>query len=254
MGGGAAGGVAMTFERQATAKSRLEIEWDHPVYTPEGASSATAGQTVARSAPRALDAAVTYATLGRDDPRPLLVLRECGKCKGTDDALLDRRLSNEQTLLLMRWFHCVKVPDTVLQPDHPFHALFTDAEPPHLFVANRDGSGAITMNGQQTQSQLWKAMYEVLGRFYEEDPAVAVKERLKLLNDFDRLDSMASDVATRIDKELEKNGPKSAKLAKLKNELDQIKAEKAKLIEREKQVADLKLKAQPAPSNQRAGE
>jgi hypothetical protein len=62
-------------------------------------------------------------------------VRECKVCNKTDDALLRPGAQNERTILLSRWFHCVKVPVDVLQPDHPFNALFPDTKSEHLFVS-----------------------------------------------------------------------------------------------------------------------
>ena len=63
------------------------------------------------------------------DKRPVLILRECDKCKGTDHALLSRTLDNEQTVLLAHWFRCVKLPPNVLlTSDHPFYNLFKREE------------------------------------------------------------------------------------------------------------------------------
>ena len=59
---------------------------------------------------RTLPPEEAYAMLAGEDHRPLLVLRECMTCNGTDDALMTRKADNERTMLLSRWFHCVKLP------------------------------------------------------------------------------------------------------------------------------------------------
>lgn len=234
----------MSFERQATAKDRLKMDWDFPVYTPRK-QKATSG-TVAQEVRRALDRDVAFATITRNDQRPLLVLRECNQCKGTDDALLDRRMSNEQTLLMARWFHCIKLPDSVLQDDHPFHALFPDGKPPHLFLCDVNGEGVIAMDGDQTQTELWKAMLTVLRRSYERDAEVALKERQRILNAYDTLDSRRSELEQRYSQELEKRGPDSPKLKAIQRDLDKIAAEHKALEQREREVMDLGAKVQTA--------
>lgn len=238
-GGGGARGAAMTFERQATAKERLKLQWDFPVYEPP--QQQTTG-TVAERVRRALPRDEAFAAITGEDRRPLLVLRECGSCKGTDDALLDRRMSNEQTMLLARWFHCVKLPDSVLESDHPFHALFEGDAPPHLFLCSADGSDVAAMTGQQTQSELWKSMLGVLRSNYEREPEAALKERNRLLNAFDTLDSRRGELQKRYSQELEKRGPKSAKLKAIQRDLDELAAERRELEERERQIMDLQLK------------
>ena len=80
--------------------------------------------TVARPLRHALSSETVFRTLAGTDPRPLLVLRECAFCNGTDDALLSKGADNERTFLLSTWFHCVKLPVDVLKPDHPYYELF----------------------------------------------------------------------------------------------------------------------------------
>ena len=127
-GGGSSGrGAAMTFERQASSKRLLELRWQYPTWTPE--QKAGVG-TVAEAARRALDHAEAFAAVRGDDQRPLLVLRECSACKGTENALLSRRLDNERTLLLARWFRCVKLSEGVMLEDHPIHNLFAERAAP----------------------------------------------------------------------------------------------------------------------------
>lgn len=234
-------GMAMSFERQPSAKERLKLQWDFPVYEPPE-QKVTAG-TVAARVRRALDRDAAFAAVRGDDPRPMLVLRECGTCKGTDDALLDRRMSNEQTMLMARWFHCVKLPDSVLEADHPFHALFAGEDPPHLFLANRDGSNVVALTGDQTQTELWKAMLGVLRTNYERDPQSALRERARLLNAFDTLDARRRELEQRASQELEKRGPKSPKLKAIQRDLEELAEERKKLEAREQQVMDLGLVA-----------
>jgi len=181
--------------------------------------------------------------IASDDRRPLLVLRECDHCGGTDDALLDRRMNNEKTLLLASWLRCVKLPTHVMKGNHPFHALFGDAHPPHLFLCRHDGSGLIPMNGQQSQTELWQAMTGMLKESYTKDPEVAIKEWLKLFTKFDHCDTMEATLAERFDDELEKNGPKSLKLAEIKADLERFRKEREKAVAKEKEVRDLGLKS-----------
>lgn len=237
-------GMAMSFERQPSAKERLKLQWDFPVHEPP-AQKVTAG-TVAAHVRRALDRDAAFAAARGDDQRPLLVLRECGTCKGTDDALLDRRMSNEQTMLMARWFHCVKLPDSVLEADHPFHALFAGEDPPHLFLANRDGSGVVALTGEQTQTELWKAMLGVLRSNYERDPEGALRERARLLNAFDTIDARRRELEQRASQELEKRGPKSPKLKTIQRDLDELAEQRRELEAREQKVMDLGLVAAAA--------
>jgi hypothetical protein len=130
---------------------------------------------------RALPLEEALARICRNDPRPLLVLRECVRCTGTEDALLMRMADNERTFLLSRWFHCVKLPPAVLEPDHPFHALFPGEKPAHVFVSRADGSLRHDLVGTYSQVELWTAMKRVLASEYRDDPDRALGKLSRIL-------------------------------------------------------------------------
>lgn len=173
----------------------------------------------------------------REDRRPLLVMRECEKCKGTDHALLSRSLDNEQTVLLTRWFHCVKLPPNVLSADHPLTALFKQSKEgeriPHLFFVDPDGANKTPLPGDQSQTQLWETMFSYLDRAYEGDAKKALKELRSILNQLDRIDSQATEIRGRVDKEIEKRGPDSDKLPKMEEQLAKLEEERKKFVEKE---------------------
>lgn len=212
-GGGRGGGIAIDFRRGKSAKKLLEIDWVYPVWKPvENNAPATNGNgTVAGLVERALPLAQAYELVTDGDRRPVLILRECERCKGTDHAFLSRTLDNEQTVLLAHWFRCVKLPPNVLTDKHPFYNLFAPAEEgekiPHLFFVDPDGSNKRALPGDQPQTALWATMFEFLERCYAEDAKVAIKEMRQLLSQFDKLDAEEQLVKGRLDKEIEKNGP-----------------------------------------------
>jgi hypothetical protein len=180
-----------------------------------------------------------------EDPRPLLVMRECELCKGTDHALMSRSLDNEQTALLTHWFHCVKLPTNVLEADHPLTLMFKPEKEgdrvPHLFFCNHDGSNKTPLPGDQSQTELWATMFGYLDDAYEGNAKKAVKEMRSLLNQFDRIDNRANEIKARIDREIEKRGPESKRLKKLEAQLAKLEKERVKLLEREKEIRDLAL-------------
>lgn len=181
-----------------------------------------------------------------EDRRPLLVLRECEKCKGTDHALLSRSLDNEQTVLLTHWFHCVKLPPNVLEADHPLTNLFKRTKEgeriPHLFFVDPDGANKAPLPGDQAQTELWETMFAYLDRCYEGSAKKAVKEMRGLLSQFDRIDNQLEEIKGRMDREIEKRGPESEKLAKLEADVKKLEKEKEKLVAREKEIRALALK------------
>lgn len=188
-----------------------------------------------------------YFLVAAGDKRPLLILRECELCKGTDHAVLSRTLDNEQTVLLTHWFRCVKLPPNVLTETHPFYNLFhagaEGGKVPHLFFADPDGGHKKALPGDQSQSDLWKVMFKYLDRCYDENAKSAIKNLRKLLGQYDKLDAQEDLVRARIDKEIEKNGPKSRKLKKFNKDLDKLAKERKELREKEQKLRDLALKA-----------
>lgn len=243
------GGIALDFSRGKTSKERLEIDWHHPVWKPDE-SEVEEGRTRAAPVRRALPLEEAFALCNEGDFRPLLVVRECDLCKGSNHALLSRNLDNEQTVLLTHWFRCVKLPTHVLEDDHPLHNLFEPEKEgeriPHLFLADWDGSGVFAMPGDQSQSELWDVMFRVLDRNYDGDARKAVKEMRKLLSQYDTVDAMEKEIKARIDNEIEKRGPRSPKIKRLQNKLAELQQEREELIAREKVIRDLALKAAEA--------
>jgi hypothetical protein len=235
--------------RGPSSQSELEIRWDYPVLAPKTADSPDV--TVAVLASRALPFADAMARIAGDDRRPVLVLRECLTCTGTDDALMTRRADNEKTMLMSRWFHCVKLPADVLDPDHPFHALFEGEEPLHLFIANWDGSGRTDLNGQQSRSELWKIMEKKLAEEYASTHEPVMDEIFSILKSLDALDDNVKNLRQRLDDAIEEDGAKSTKAARLRREIDELLAERSDLRERAVRVSALKLKeADPARSEE----
>lgn len=252
--------MPIDFRRLETSKDRLEIDWNYPVYAPDrDRAPVEEGRTTTGRARAALPRERALLEIRSETRKPLLVVRECGFCKGTEEALLSRRLNNEKTLLLTKWFHCVKLPNHVLDADHPFRNLFEQEHPPHLFLCRHDGSDPVAMDGQQTQSELWDAMLALIETNYEGDAAKAVKGLLRVLDGYDAIDARLVELQDRLETTLDEDGPRSTKAKKLKRQVDELVAEREKLAEREAELLDLGLRpleedddaAKKAPSRTR---
>lgn len=253
MGGGRGGGIAIDFRRGKSAKKLLEIEWVYPVWKPTDQPSKPGDQhTVVQQVERALPIEQAYQLVTDGDRRPVLILRECERCKGTDHAFLSRTLDNEQTVLLAHWFRCVKLPPNVLTDKHPFYNLFKREKEgeriPHLFFVDPDGSNKAELPGDQPQTELWKVMFGFLDRCYAEDAKASIKELRQVLSQFDKLDAEEQLVKGRLDKEIEKNGPESDKVKKFQADLQKLGKDREKLVAREKELRDLALKTMTAPA------
>lgn len=235
--GGSADGIAPV-ARGDTAREILKLEWNFPVYkNPKQTAELAQGGTFVAERLRALPRDEAFQFISSDDPRPLLILRECGFCKGSDDALLSTRFNNEKTVLLSQWFHVVKLPNHVLEDDHPFRNLFDQDSPSHLFISTRDGSNTFSLSGQQSQTELWNAMVEVLSDVYADDPENRIQGMYQILDKLDQLDQADGRLHTKFSDELEKRGPKSSKLKKIRKNIDELKKDRDELLA---ELADLR--------------
>jgi hypothetical protein len=250
--GAPAAGIPAPAVRGPSARSYLKLDWDYPVYKePEQASDGTTAKRVRR----ALSSAEAYAYIAGDDPRPLLVLRECKQCNGTDDALLSSGADNERTFLLARWFHCVKLPVDVRDENHPFYALFPEADAEHLFVSAYDGSNRIGLEVEASRTGLWQALRDVIDAEYKRKAERSLKQIAQLLDDFDVLDQRRRETQVRRDELFLEEGADSRKVKKLDAELAGIDAELEDLHEAVVAASALELKRpkpERAPSAERS--
>ncbi|MEL6430049.1 MAG: hypothetical protein AAFZ87_08760 [Planctomycetota bacterium] len=217
------------------------MDWDYPVYKPKKAKPQSG--SVGRSVSRALAREKALEVIAGDDPRPLLVLRECKVCNGTDEALLKGGADNEKTFLLARWFHCVKLPVDVMEEDHPFHNLFTEETPEHLFVCSLDGSNHDALQSDTSRVELWESMTGLLANEYEKKPQKPLKTITRLLDKMDTVDQRLAELIAKREAVLEKEGPKSRKLKKLQKDISKAQEEVKGYRSEISKVSSLKLKA-----------
>ena len=206
---------------------------------------ADGGERTRAAGPLPLSAALDLLWEG-DDGRPLLVLRECTSCEGTDAALLSRSLKNDKTMLLTKWFRTVRLPAHITESGHPFHMVFRgyrtfDKGWPHFFLLADKGSRPVVFDGKQTQSKLWKGMYGVLEQRYGKNPERAVKKWLSLLDRYDALDAQRSQLRDQLLAERADKGANSSRAKKLAKKLAETEKEKAKVAAAEAKVRDLGL-------------
>ncbi len=230
-----------TVVRGPSAKSYLEIKWSYPVYVPE-VKEVEGSQ--ARAARQALSREEAVRFIAGDDLRPLLVLRECKVCNGTDDALLKGGVDNERTFLMSAWFNCVKLPVDVMDEDHPFHNLFTEKEPEHLFVSSADGSNHKALESQTSRTELWKSMRDLLALEYKSKPDQSMKKISGLLDKLDVVDQRVRELSERHDQLLEEEGPDSRKLVSAARKLADVREGLEELRAEITKASDLELKRQ----------
>jgi hypothetical protein len=164
------------------------------------------------------------------------------KCSGTDDALLHSTEDNEKTMLMSRWFHCVKLQPDVLDEGHPFRNLFAGDNPPHLFVSRWDGQDVTPLNGAQSRRELWQVMEERLRADYERDPTRALAELFGVLAKYDLVDQKLDALRNRFDGTLEKHGPDSKKLEPIRRDIVKYEEQRKLLRTHEDEVSELELR------------
>jgi hypothetical protein len=209
--------------RGPTTRELLKLDWDYVVYTPDVSRS---DGTAVKAQREALPIGTAFQRIAGTDRRPLLVLRECSVCNKTDNALLRPGSDNERTIVLSRWFHCVKLPVDVIEPDQPFNALFPTNDAEHLFVSTIDGTSRIPLESDTSRPELWAAMGKVLSRSYARDPSNAANDILKAHDKLDLLDQKLADLSKARDGLAENPGRLDKdKLKKLDREIESTKKE-----------------------------
>lgn len=233
--------------RQSTSKEILDVDWDYPVATTF--AKKTGVHTVASEARVAWPAPAAFKKIAGDDPRPLLVMRECHACAGSEHALFSRRLDNEKTKLLLHWFHCVKLPADVQQKDHPFYNVFEFKHGfrPHLFICTADGQNKKVFTGAQPQSLLQLELNKVMKIAYQKNPKPAIQAMMNFLTKFDMYDLRETELLAQMDDAREKSGPDSSACKKIEKTLAGVRLQKAKAMKGAKAVCDLKLRVVQIP-------
>jgi hypothetical protein len=199
----------------------MKLKWDYPVYTPTDAPRTDATNVKVSRSALPLDQALKV--IAGNDPRPLLVVRECPVCNKTDDALLTPGTDNEKTLIYSRWFHCVKMPVDVVAADHPFHALFPSDDSEHLFVSAVDGSARIPLESDTSRPELWASMGKVLAAAYTTSPAEALKGIEKHIDRIDQLNQKVAQLQDKRSELMEKPHSDAAKVKAVQDEIDETK-------------------------------
>jgi len=244
----AAGSAYLSPARGPSSRRILDIQWTHPVH--KGARKEGEG-TQSSEQRKALPAAEAMRYIAGKDKRPLLILRECLTCTGTEDALLTRESDNERTYLLSQWFHCVKLPPDVLEDDHPFRNLFAGDTAAHLFVCNADGSGRTNLSGSKMRSRkaLWDAMESAMKSNYRKSPRKPLRTLTNLLDDLDQIDLAVSELETKLELAIAKDGPEDRRTKKLMKKMTALRAERTELYEEVAEAAKLQLKPEVTKSD-----
>ena len=207
--------------RGPTTQSLLLLKWDYPVFAkPEQRERSNATAPVPKRAALTREDAIGY--LAGNDPRPLLVVRECSHCNKTDDALLTPGFDNEKVLFLSRWFHCVKLPVDVIKGDHPFHVLFPNDDSEHLFVTTHDGSLKVPLEAATSRPELCAAMSQVLAASYVKDPTPIFKDMHTLGDQFDVLDEHMRELKAKKSELMESRVPDKNKIAKIDKDIEVV--------------------------------
>ncbi len=212
-----------SWRRLKTAKSRLEAEWRNQLPSAE---------TVLE-----IDEAIQI--LRKDDPRPLLIVRDCDGCKNKEGDLLKRTLEDERFLLASRRLHCVKLDQEAHLPDHPFNKLFRGSVPAHVVLASWDGKRVINVS-RAGQKEIWQSMQKVLRVSYKKSATRAMKQLTKLLEQYDALDEREGELLVQLAAKEERG--KARRAEQLREEISELEEDRRTLLEKEAKVCDLGMK------------
>jgi hypothetical protein len=231
----------VTTPRGPSSRTTLKIDWQHPIH----ALASETGGTSAAPRRRALPAEEALAQIASGDRRPMLVLRECHACSGTEDALMTSSVDNERTYLLARWFRCVKLPPDTLEEDHPFRSLFPGSKPAHLFISNPDGSERHDLQGVHSRRELWNAMEDAIESNYQGAHSSLLQRLTRLLDGMDQVDRTIADLETRYELAVSGRGDARKKMT-MKAELEERRLQRDELLAAADRISRLDLKPAPA--------
>jgi hypothetical protein len=220
---GSGGSEMSSWARGKTSTSRLNADWQEPLV----------------SAEKNLELQEALKTLRGDDPRPLLILRDCDGCKNKEGDLLKRTLLDERLLLATGWFHCVRFSHDVVNPEHPFSIIFKHERHPHIAMSSWDLKTFIQVP-RAGQKDVWKSMKRVMGKDYKKSPESAMKGIMKLLVEYDAIDDR--EEALKIQVSAKKERGKTARVKILEKELAILAEEREELIEEEASLKELGFK------------
>jgi hypothetical protein len=220
---GSGGSEMSSWARGKTSTSRLNADWQAPLI----------------SAEKSLELKEALKKLRGEDPRPLLLLRDCDGCKNTEGDLLKRTLLDERLLLATGWFHCVRFSHDVTKPEHPFSVIFEHERHPHIAMASWDLK-TFTQVHRAGQKDVWKSMKRVLGKDYKKSPESAMKNLMKLLVEYDAIDDREDALKVQLSTKQERG--KTGRIKILQKELATLAEEREELIEEEESLKELGFK------------
>ena len=212
-----------SWRRLKTAKSRLEAKWREHRPAEE----------------RVLEIQEALEALRQEDPRPLLIWRDCEGCKNKEGDLLKRTLEDERIILAMPWFHCVKLGHDTIEEDHPYHLLFQGSIPAHIVLSTWDGDRVISV-ARAGQKEVWKAMQKTLQVSYKKSATKAMSGLSKLLEQYDALDEREQELMEQL-AEKEERG-KTRRAQKLREKIIEVGQEREEALAEEKELYELELK------------
>ncbi len=216
----------MSFTRQESSKSRLNIDW---------------GNASPMLDDQAVDAAAVIRSITKGDGKPLMILRRATEVDKTMKRLLNGALESERFQLASKWFQCIQVDDAVLEEDNEYHVLFEQRRPTTLILASPDGKKIVNFLGTKSKKVNWRDINGVLKASYKGDPTKAVKGLEKLLSKFDALDDRRKELNSQLERCAKKKDAK--KIKSLQAKLAKQERDREDIIEQEKRLRELVLRA-----------
>jgi len=226
------GASADYLRRGDSSRRRLKIRWTTPA-------------VLVREQSRALEKQKAIEELRGKDPRPLLIHREAETSHKKRDDRLVGHLGDEEIRLLTHWFHCIQLGRKVLDPKHPYHALFAGKHPPQLLVITWDGATIQSLDGTEDKRTTVGAIVKVAKLEYRGDALAAIKQWMKILDQWDKLDTQAEEYERRLADAIDRYGDRSTLARKWRRRLDAQGGQRAALGKKETRIQELKLRHDP---------
>ncbi|MEZ5989016.1 MAG: hypothetical protein R3F30_07815 [Planctomycetota bacterium] len=215
------------------SRRRLQIRWTTPA-------------ALVNDETQPMERAEVIKELRGRDPRPLLIRREGYEEDERKGDPLQAELDRDEVRLMSHWFHCLRFGRRIMDPRHPYHALFADKKPPALLLITWDGETCRELPADVDRRTLQAAVVAMLKLEYRKDPVATVESWLEILKRFDTLEQDEEFQEARKARAVEKSGEGTTKDKRASAKLAKIEREVADLVKKEKRLQQLVLRHDPA--------
>lgn len=170
--------------------------------------------------------------------KPFFIYVTDGSTEGDSDKIEKVILDDNKILVGMRVFTCVKMTPEQVAADPALENKSRDTR--YFIIVSRDLKEVSVVDGSKLKtSALFKTMKKFASNDYRGNYEKAVKDILKLLNDYDKV----NDAKQLLETKRQKEGLSDGEIAKIEKELADLAEEQKQLEAREQELLKFELKA-----------